>query len=287
MTRCLTALCSQSEAPRLEIVVVDDGETGLPEQVAGRVQQTVTSAAELSLRVVSSGRVQGQPGGVNRARNRGLEVATGDPIAFLDDDIEVTADWAARLVQTVDAYPEAGCLGGPYVLHAEAIPRFRCGRDHLDHLSFCPEGGMMPRPVEEVWGANFAVRRWAIDKIGPFDVALSGAGDEIEWQVRLRRAGGQILYDPGLRARHWRHGDELGLKRLMRAKYTRERTRPRFWLHLSSRSLGLPVRALRSHALAIRCLLHAIRYRCRGGLIDASGYFGLGIGCLSAMIRPR
>ena len=46
-----------------------------------------------------------------------------------------------------------------------------------------------------VWGANFAVRRSAVDRIGEFDESFDrGHGDEEEWLLRLRAAGG--LYVP-------------------------------------------------------------------------------------------
>ena len=54
---------------------------------------------------------------------------------------------------------------------------------------------------EMVWGANFAVRRSAVERVGEFDETLDrGHGDEEEWLLRLRAAGGRIVYlaDAGL-----------------------------------------------------------------------------------------
>ena len=46
-----------------------------------------------------------------------------------------------------------------------------------------------------VWGANFAVRRSAVERIGEFDESLDREhGDEEEWLLRLREAGGRIVY---------------------------------------------------------------------------------------------
>ena len=36
------------------------------------------------------------------------------------------------------------------------------------------------------WGANMAIRRSALERVGPFDVTLEHGGDEQEWQERLR-----------------------------------------------------------------------------------------------------
>ena len=47
------------------------------------------------------------------------------------------------------------------------------------------------REAEVVWGANFAVRRSAIERIGEFDESIvTPHGDEEEWLERLRAAGG-------------------------------------------------------------------------------------------------
>ena len=75
-----------------------------------------------------------------------------------------------------------------------------------------------------VWGANFAVRRSAADRIGEFDESFDrGHGDEEEWLMRLRAAGGRIVYlaDAGLD--HRRAAGDSGLGSLARAAYHRGR----------------------------------------------------------------
>ena len=75
-----------------------------------------------------------------------------------------------------------------------------------------------------VWGANFAVRRSAVERIGEFDESFDrGHGDEEEWLERLRAAGGRIVYlaDAGLD--HRRPPGDSGLGSLARAAYHRGR----------------------------------------------------------------
>jgi glycosyltransferase involved in cell wall biosynthesis len=59
----------------LEVVVVDDGSTSPP-------PEWLTSAPDSRIRCVR----QSRSGGVARARNRGIEAASGTWVAFLDDD---------------------------------------------------------------------------------------------------------------------------------------------------------------------------------------------------------
>ena len=57
-----------------------------------------------------------------------------------------------------------------------------------------------------MWGANLALRRSAYERIGPFDERLGGAGDEEDWQRRLRAAGGSVGYVAAAGVDHRRTG---------------------------------------------------------------------------------
>ena len=50
--------------------------------------------------------------------------------------------------------------------------------------------GEHDREADMVWGANFAVRRSAVERLGGFDESIGGHGDEEEWLLGLRRSGG-------------------------------------------------------------------------------------------------
>src|SRR5438874_11758071 len=74
---CLATLCQQDiGAGALEIVVIDDGSSSDLEVV---VNALPASLATIRL-------VRQAPAGLTAARNRGAEVATGDFLAYLDDD---------------------------------------------------------------------------------------------------------------------------------------------------------------------------------------------------------
>jgi len=48
--------------------------------------------------------------GFARGMNQGLEAARGELIAFCNNDVEVPAEWAAHLVETMRAHPDAGIV---------------------------------------------------------------------------------------------------------------------------------------------------------------------------------
>ena len=105
-----------------------------------------------------------------------------------------------------------------------------------------------------VWGANFAVRRSAVERIGEFDESLDRAhGDEEEWLLRLRAAGGRIVYlaDAGLD--HRRSADDSGLAH---AGTRRVPPRPRRALERPAPRAGARARARAARARRLR-LAHA------------------------------
>src|SRR5918912_674412 len=79
-----------------------------------------------------------------------------------------------------------------------------------------------------VWGANMAVRRSAFERVGPFDESLGGAGDEEDWQRRLRAAGGRIAYVAAAGVDHRRAGADARLPTLCRAALRRGRHSRRY-----------------------------------------------------------
>ena len=63
-----------------------------------------------------------------------------------------------------------------------------------------------------------AVRRSAVERVGPFDEARELYGDEQEWQARVKAAGGRIRYVAGAALDHRRAGDDARLRALCRGR---------------------------------------------------------------------
>ena len=92
---CLRSVLAQSH-PAMELLVIDDGSTD-----DGAAQMLALQAP--SVRLVS------QPNaGVSVARNRGIALAQGDVVAFLDADDLLHPEYLATLVRLWRVYPEAG-----------------------------------------------------------------------------------------------------------------------------------------------------------------------------------
>ena len=191
--RALTA--QQDSATPIEIVVIDNNSTDATCSV-------VQSFGE-AVRYVFEGRQ-----GLSYARNAAIEAATGDVIAFTDDDVEVAAGWTAMLMQAFAEHPEVDCVGGRILPRWSAPPPPWLTRAHWGPLAL-QDHGDAPRVFDIhtplcLIGANVAFRRSVFARVGPFSPALQRVGDGIgstedhEMLLRLYASGGKALYQPNL-----------------------------------------------------------------------------------------
>jgi len=151
--------------------------------------------------------------GLNFARNRALQEAEGELVAYLDDDVIVDSGWLRGLQEAWSENSDAAAFTGqvlPMELETEAQilfeqrGGFRRGFEKLRYTSSGPddEGFLYPccTGIFGV-GCNMAFRRKAMLEIGGFDEALDtgqdlpGGGDH-DIFYRLIRAGHVLVYEP-------------------------------------------------------------------------------------------
>lgn len=240
------ALASVREQHDGEIVVVVDGPRDeATERVAGDHGATVVTL--------------GAHEGINAARNRAVATATGDLLAFLDDDVTLWPTWRTAL----EAAGDAECLAGPIHPRLEGPAPRGCGRPQdapvTAHDGTGPFG----------WGANFAIRRSAFERVGPFDEAINHCGDEEDWQRRLKAAGGRVENVPGYGVEHRRTGDDARLRNLARGAYHRGRAARGYDVR---KGTAPPLR----HELRVLAglLAHVVRKRCPAGLVPVAREVG-------------
>lgn len=136
-----------------------------------------------------------------RARNLGLELASSDIVAYIDDDCFVRPNWVTEILRLYED-AEVVAVGGRIIYHPWYEPRLGGGVAGIDLSRDIIWGEWdrvvhSPIPVPHLPGGNFSVRRPLAVAAGGFDVAYTGSAnlEETDFFWRLGRLGGLILYN--------------------------------------------------------------------------------------------
>lgn len=174
--RCVEALLRQSyPAGRFEVIVVDNGS-----------RPPVTDRWGPPVRVVHEGEQ-----GSYAARNRGVAVAAGDVVAFVDADCIPHPGWLEAGVESLRR-----C--GPVVLVAGRVNVTTSGVPSLAELYERVYAFPVQMYADQDFGvtANLFARRSLLESLGRFDSSLRSGGDR-ELGRRAIAAGGQVIVEPG------------------------------------------------------------------------------------------
>jgi glycosyltransferase involved in cell wall biosynthesis len=264
---CLESLLAQDHpAGTYEIIVANDGST----------DDTAAVAESFGPRVKL---VRPVGRGSNAARNAGAAAARGNPICFLDDDVEAEPGWLAAIAAGAARHPDADAYGGPVRLRLEGTTREVCAQ-HPFVSSY--DFGDADVVVDVALGANMAVPRRTFDRIGLFDEWIQIGGADTEWFFRLQRAGGSVQYLAGAAVWHRRTARDLRPTRFVRENFRRGAASHRFLIRLGAR------RRWRDSARMARVQLRAARReRCLGALGAAALQAGFAYGLLRhPRVRP-
>lgn len=182
---CLAALEASSLCPD-EVVVADDASTDGSGDLAHQFGAEVLS-------------LEGPAHGPAFARNRGAEKARGDILVFLDADVAIHADALARMERCLSENQGIAAVFGSYDSEPRAsglVSRYKNLLHHYVHQHSRQEASTF-------WGACGAIRREAFAAVGGFDEGYARPKiEDIEFGVRLRRAGHRVWLCPDVQVTH-------------------------------------------------------------------------------------
>ncbi len=163
--------------------------------------------------------------GLNQARNTGITAATGELIAFTDDDCEVDPEWVTAILRVFQQDPDVMAETGL------AVPR---SLETPAQLGFEQQGGWAhgferhwirwgaqsdPRQLIHIrqfmTDCTMAFRRSVFEQIGLFDAALDQRSDvlhgggSMDLMFRLIYGGYTLAYAPEVWVYHHHPADEL------------------------------------------------------------------------------
>ncbi|MGH9347047.1 MAG: glycosyltransferase, partial [Vicinamibacterales bacterium] len=184
---CLASMAGMRSAGAVEVLVVDDGSRDGGAAAAAAIRDTVPAARLLRQR----------PRGPAAARNLALGHASGEFIAFTDDDCVVGRRWLPELLRGFDDAGVAGVGGRVRATGRDVVSRY------MDYVH-----GLDPAllPNGQPWylvTANVCFRRRDLAALGGFDETFpTGAAEDVDLSLRLIARGRRLAFRPSARVRH-------------------------------------------------------------------------------------
>ncbi len=235
-TLCIRALVPQAEQAGLSVVLIDSG-------------SDCANAAELRQLAAAHGidHLRLDTAGLSLARNAAHQHASSDWIVYLDDDAVPESGWAKSLLLALSNAPaEVAIVGG------KVTPTWPVGSDHTRITSrwklllSCvdPPGVGLVSEGYDICGANFAVRRSALERAGRFPTKLGRdgkcliGGEESYLIDRMSSLGLLSIYNDVFAVQHRIPPERLAIKWVARRAFWEGVTRARI-----VKELGEPIPA--------------------------------------------
>lgn len=180
---CLRSIIELNDSWVHEIIVIDNGSTD------------GTAAMASSFRGVTV--VSEHKKGVTRARQKGLEIATGELIATIDADTRVSKQWLATVKKNFTRKPGLVCLIGPYEYYDLVLwKKTLMGMlRYVFHLvkTLCGSKTGFAQGGNTVYDAN------TLRAAGGFNTSIDYYGEDLDVLMRLRNIG-ETFFDPSMKA---------------------------------------------------------------------------------------
>jgi GT2 family glycosyltransferase len=194
---CLESILKKTSYTHFEIIVVDNG------SVEKETQQLLASQPQDKVRVVRDD----QPFNYSRINNVAVQVAKGNVICLMNNDIEVlTPDWLEEMLSFA-LQSDIGCVGarlwypsgvlqhGGVVLGIGGI----AGHSHK-YLSRGQSGyfgrAVLHQSFSAVTAACLIIRRELWDEVEGLDESFAVAFNDVDFCMRVRAAGYRNVWTP-------------------------------------------------------------------------------------------
>ncbi len=180
------------EYPNYEIIVVNDGSTD-------RTRAIVSDYTGINL-------INTENRGLSHARNVGMRAASGDYVAYIDDDAWPDSHWLHYLNHAFAHSGHSG-IGGPNLPPSDEAFTARC-------VANSPGGPLhvllTDDVAEHIPGCNMTFRKADLQAIGGFDPAFRVAGDDVDVCWKIQKQGWTLGYHAAALVWHRRRNSVPG-----------------------------------------------------------------------------
>jgi glycosyltransferase involved in cell wall biosynthesis len=183
LTKTVESLLQQ-DSDEYEIVIVDNGSTDRITNIARQYSENEIIRFAVEDEIQSS----------YAARNKGIHIARGGIIAFIDADMWVDSDYIGSVRKSMSSNQRVymGC-DVEVVNGSESVERYNANyafpiKRFIDNHKFAPT-------------CCLVVRRCLFDMVGTFDSRLTSSGDA-EFGNRVASAGFELVFEPQITMYH-------------------------------------------------------------------------------------
>lgn len=189
---------------RYEIIIINNNSPDNTEEVC---QQLIKSNSGKNLIKYA---VE-EKSGLSNARNKGLELAEGKYIAYIDDDGRAEKDYASSIIDAFEQHTDYQALGG------KVLPIFPDGESpkwlskYLNSMVSKVDHGIQFSDFKKKYpvGCNMAFRKELFEELGGFNPDLIIRSDDKYMFYKIKANGKRILYAPSIVVHH--HIDDFRL----------------------------------------------------------------------------
>src|ERR1700721_1883371 len=163
LRRCLKLLAAHTNWTDKELIVVEQGELAAAKWLG--TFQYQFNAAKVKIKYIH----EAQPIGFAKAVNTGVEASSGDYLLIVNNDIDVSHNWADRLIKAYEHQPKAGLL----------FPACTDPKDAIETIEY-----------PHSWWSCVCIARRVWDDVGKLDAEkLNYRMHDQDWSIRAFNKG--------------------------------------------------------------------------------------------------
>ena len=196
--RALDSLINQDfDTSAYEIIVVDNNSTDNTSEIIHQFKKdnpnhNITLAKETNQ-------------GLSFARNKGIELAKGQYVSFIDDDGIAQADYISKIKFYTDKYPEILAFGGKVLAKYETGIEPEWMSKYIERIISIVDMGEYVKLFKNTYpvGCNMIFKKEIFDKLGGFNTQLRLRSDDKYIFLKIMNAGYKVLYLPKVVVQHF------------------------------------------------------------------------------------